>query len=118
MQTQLLQLRALHEPKHVMGRTGFPLLGLSPAEQAASVTLTDWSLRNEQQPRGAGIVLSMQVCSSPSPHLPKSTANRVSVSSSRAWVQQRPSLLQPGLLWSLPRRAQNHTRHGGHSLLQ
>lgn len=40
MQTQLLQLRALHEQSHVMGWTGFPLLGLSPEEQAASVTPT------------------------------------------------------------------------------
>lgn len=35
MQTQLHQLRALHVVK---GQAGFPLLGLSPAEQAAPGT--------------------------------------------------------------------------------
>lgn len=85
VQTQLLQLRALHEPSHVMAWKGFPSLGLSPAEQAASVALT--GLCAEEELGGRGRVLSLQVCGSPSPHLPKSTGDRVPVSSGRTRVR-------------------------------
>lgn len=68
------------------------------SSRAGCICATDRALCTEGEPRGAGRVLSMQVCSLPHPN---STGNRGWGSSSRGRGWCRPWLgVDPGLLWS------------------
>jgi len=92
--------------------------GNSPAgivsSRAGCICDPDWSLRPEQEPRGARRAEHAGVQQSQ----PTPSQKHGDWSTCEEQRSLQPSLLQPGLLWSLPRGAQNPTRQAGHSLPQ